>query len=200
MNLRLLAVGLLTSLLAPSCIDTRTQAEPPKNPVEAKPIEDLLGPGDVIEIKVFEDKEASGIFPISEQGKINFPMIGEVVAAQKGALTLQEEIRDRLDPDYVKNATVQVTVRERNSQRVHVLGHVTKAGTFAYREGMGIIEAITLASGFTKLAAKDRVIVTRMRAGKEERFEVRAGDIAEGKVADFPLEPGDRVFVPEAWF
>ena len=87
-------------------------------------------------------------------------------------------------------------MRERTSQKVHVLGQVEKAGTFGFRSGMSVIEAITYAGGFTKLAATNRVKVTR----GEHEFEVPAGEIAQGKAPNVPLEPGDIVYVPEAIF
>ena len=65
---------------------------------------------------------------------------------------------------------------------------------------MTIIQAITLAGGFTKLAAQNNTNVTRLVDGQERKIRVPVEDIGVGREKNFLLQPGDIVFVPESFF
>ena len=67
-------------------------------------------------------------------------------------------------------------------------------------EDMSIIQAITIAGGFTKIASQNDIAVTRTVEGKETRIRVRVADIGTGREKNFRLQPGDIVFVPESMF
>ncbi len=159
-----------------------------------------LGAGDVFIIHVFREEDLSGEYRADPDGKIQFPLIGEVVVEDKNASQLAEEIQTRLEKDFLKNPYVSVFVKEFNSKKIFIFGEVKKPGTFPSEDGMNIIQAITLAGGFTERAAKNSVSVTRKLNGKEKRFEVRVEDITRGLQTNIPLLSGDIVFVPETFF
>lgn len=161
---------------------------------------EALGRGDIIEIKVFREPDLNGVFRVGAEGDIEFPLIGRVAVNGQRPEEVAETIRARLSGDYLKNPQVTVLVREQNSRKVHVFGQVAKAGTFPFRSGMTVIEAITSAGGFGPVAAPNRTRVTRVIEGEKRVFELAAGDIGEGKAVNFFLQPGDIVFVPEAIF
>jgi len=93
-----------------------------------------------------------------------------------------------------------VIVKEYNSKKVFVFGEVQKPGTFPYQDGMSVVQAVTLAGGFTKTAAQNSTSVTRRVEGTETKIKVAVQDIALGKASNFTLEPGDIVYVPESLF
>jgi polysaccharide export outer membrane protein len=93
-----------------------------------------------------------------------------------------------------------VLVKEYNSKKIFVFGEVQKPGTFPYQDGMSVVQAVTLAGGFTKTAAQNSTSVTRRVGGNEKKIKVSVQDIALGKAANFTLEPGDIVYVPESLF
>jgi polysaccharide export outer membrane protein len=159
----------------------------------------VLGEGDVVEIKVFREPELAGTYRVTRDG-LEFPLIGKVSAVDREAEAVGEEIRARLAQDYLKQPQVTVFVREHNSRKVHVLGNVNKPGSFAYESGMTVIQAVTNAGGFNKLAATNSVLVTRGPRGAEQKFTVPVGDIGRGNAPNFSMEPGDIVFVPESVF
>lgn len=80
------------------------------------------------------------------------------------------------------------------------MGQVAKPGAFAYEDDINILRVIILAGGFTKLAAKNRVLVTRRSDKGDEQIIVPVEDVGRGEVANVPLKPGDIVFVPESIF
>jgi polysaccharide export outer membrane protein len=100
----------------------------------------------------------------------------------------------------MRDPQVSVLVKEYNSKKVFVFGEVQKPGTFVYEDGMSIVQAITVAGGFTKTAARNSTSVTRRVNGQEVKVKVTVEDIALGKAPNFTLDPGDIVYVPESLF
>lgn len=138
------AVGCVTS--------TKPKAVAKGPEVQVPPGDELLGAGDVIEVKVFREPDLTGVFPVGSGGTIDVPLIGRVNVTGKTADVVALEIQAKLAAGYLTDPHVAVLIREHNSHKVHVLGQVQKAGTFSYKIGMTVIEAITNAGGFTALA------------------------------------------------
>jgi len=157
-----------------------------------------LGPGDLIEVKVFRENDLSGLFQVAPDGTIDFPLIGTLQVAGSTAPEVASTIRQRLGDGYLRNPHVTVLVKEVQSRRIYVLGQVERPGTFKYEEGMTVVQAITLAGGFTKTARPDATVVTRVVDGRETRFVVPVEEISRGTARNLPLLPGDIVFVPQS--
>ena len=81
-------------------------------------------------------------------------------------------------------------LREYNSKKIFVFGEVQKPGTFPYEEDMSIIQAITMAGGFTKVASKNDIAVTRQVEGKETKIRVPVADIGSGTGEELPAPAG----------
>ncbi len=133
---------------------------------------------------------------MSADGSFDYPLIGRVQATGRRESEVVGDITQRLKNGFLRNPQVSIFVKEQNSRKVTVLGEVQKPGTFTFTESMSIMHAISLAGGFTAMAAKNDTIVTR--AGR--RFRVGVENIAEGKAANFYLRTGDTVLVPERLF
>ncbi len=158
-----------------------------------------LGPGDVVEVRVFQEPDHSGIWRVSPEGTIDYPLCGKVALAGRTSSTAADTLSACL-ARYLRRPQVSVLIREYNSKKIFVFGEVQKPGTFPYEGEMTIIQAITLAGGFTKLAAKNNTNVTRLVAGQERKIRVPVEDIGVGREKNFVLQPGDIVFVPESFF
>lgn len=196
----LACLGLGACATAPATEPSRPAPDPA---VAAAPVEDkagTLGVGDVIELRVFREPDLAGVYRVTRAGAIEVPLIGTVQLAGRDPDEIALEIRTRLADGYLKDPQVAVFVREHNSQKIYVLGQVSKPGTFPYEDGMTIIQAITNAGGFTRLASTNGVTVTRAVGEKERRFSVPVGDIGSGKAPNFTLQQGDIIFVQEALF
>jgi polysaccharide export outer membrane protein len=190
------AFGLLISL---GCATAPPPPETIPTPVSTEA--NQLGPGDVLEIKVFREPDLAGTYRLGSDGEIEFPLIGAVKVSGRMPEEVAGELRTRLADGYLVDPQVTVFVKEQNSQKIHVLGEVKKPGTFAYENGMSIIQAITYAGGFTKLAAENSVVVTRARGPNDQQtFKVAVADIQKGRANNFELRPGDIINVPEAIF
>ncbi len=162
---------------------------------------ELLGPGDVVEVRVFNEPDLTGIHQISENGTIRLPLIGPVSAAGHTPDQLSATITDAYNARYLKSAEVSLFIKERNSQKVFVLGSVGKPGPVPIDAGrMTVIEAIARAGGTTKVADGSRALLTREHQGKQVRVAVDVAAIGRGQAPDVELQPGDILFVPETLF
>lgn len=159
-----------------------------------------LGSGDLLEVRVYQENDLSGAFRVSPEGLIDYPLCGKVSVLNMTSSQAADAIIQCLKNGFLKNPQVTVLVREYTSKKIFVLGEISKPGTFPYEENMSIIQAVTLAGGFTKLAQKNGTSVTRLVSGQETRVRVPVADIEQGREKNFQLQPGDIVFVPESFF
>ena len=160
----------------------------------------FIGAGDKINIQVYNEKELSGVYQVSPEGYIIFPFIGEIKVDGLNIFSLAMKISSKLKEGYLKEPNVTVSVEEFVSKRVFVLGQVKKAGSFPIRRQMSVIEAISLAGGFTNFADLSNVVVTRKSNGREKRFVIDIKSIVNGAKENFYLDAGDLVFVGERFF
>lgn len=160
-----------------------------------------IGPGDMLKIQVYGEKELTGIYQVSPDGSIMFPFAGEIKVEGLNNFSLAAKISEMLKEGYINDPQVTVLVEEFVSKRIFVLGQVKKAGSFPIRTRMSVIEAISLSGGFTDFADISNVVVTRIgKNGKEKRFVIDIKQIVNGNSANFYLNAGDIVFVRERFF
>lgn len=197
---------LAAALIMASCACTALNSTtPPALPAEggpdaaSSPKGGQLGPEDVFEVRVYGEKELSGVYRVANDGTIDFPLLGRVIVGGLDATSLTGHLTERLRR-FVRRPHVSVFVQVHNSQKIFVFGKVQKPGTFQFGQGMTIVQAITLAGGFDTTADENGTYVTRSIDGKEHRIRVPVEDIGQGKVANLSLLPGDIVYVPETIF
>ncbi len=159
----------------------------------------VLGAGDVLEVRVYQEEGLTGVFRIDTDGTFQYPLIGQVKGADQTPAQLATEIMRRLKASYLRNPQVTVFVKESRSKKVFVLGEVHRPGTFAYEDNMSIVQALTLAGGFKSLADKNRTVLTRVIDGTEKKYILPVEKIGSGHEANVLLQPGDIIFVPESW-
>jgi polysaccharide export outer membrane protein len=190
-------VVLLAFLVA--CADRAEGPYPVSQP--PVPTDAAVGPGDLFDIRVYGEPSLSANYEVAGDGTINFPLIGSVAVQGKTPPQIEKEIQARLAEGYLKRPSVSLRVTEYRSRKVSVFGQVRAPGTFPYSENMSVVEAISRAGGFTALAKKNAVRITRKSGGEvAESINVAVEDIGQGRAPNFLLRPGDVVFVPERLF
>lgn len=189
---------LITGLLAlAACSDP----PPSKYPVQRGNVQDAtLGARDIIEVRVFHHEDLTGVFEISPECTISYPLIGLVQVCGHTPPEVERDISERLADGYIKQPQVSVLVKEYKSKTVSVFGQVKQPGTLPYANGMTVVEAISQAGGFTEMARKNAVTVTRVDKGRKTKYTVPVESIGEGKADNFVVRPGDVVFVPRRVF
>jgi polysaccharide biosynthesis/export protein VpsN len=176
---------------------------PVKQPNLPPPIEtSSLGPGDVFEVMVYDEPAMSKPYKVAPNGTIDFPLIGTLEVEGKEPQEIADMIRTALkEKQILKSPSVSVLVKEVNSKKVAVLGQVQKPGQFPMTEGMTVVQAISLAGGFTGIADRDRVTLNRkVSAKKVVRVVFSVAAITEGKMNDILLQAGDTIYVEERPF
>ncbi len=174
---------------------------PPTYPTTA-PVDDsqlTLGPGDKVELVVYAGtRQTKAAYMLDASGEMEVQYIGTVTAGGKTARQVQDEIREKLADGYLLGPIVSLTIVEINSRKLSVFGQVLKSGSVKFTPGMMITEAIAQSGGFSPMARKNMVKVIRKKTdGRSETFKIPVEKIAEGSRPNFPMMPGDQVFVPE---
>src|SRR5215472_90718 len=158
----------------------------------------LLGPEDVLEITVWRSADLSRVVTVRPDGKVSLPLIGDVSAMGKTATQLSGDISAKLK-EYKENPQVSIVVKEVNSYAVYVLGEIMKPGKYPLRIKTTLLQAITLASGFTATAARNKIVVFRFgKDGHQTKIKASYDDIVlrDGSSQNIELKPGDQIVVP----
>jgi polysaccharide export outer membrane protein len=157
-----------------------------------------LGPGDKLNLTVYYGaKSINANYMLDASGQMDVQFIGAVTAGGKTLGAVRDEIKARLADGYLKDPIVSLTIVELNSLTVSVSGMVAKSGTLKFTPGMSIIDVIAQSGGFTPMARKNMVRVTRVVDGVKQTYKLPVEMMAEGDRPGFPMMPGDEVFVPE---
>lgn len=145
-----------------------------------------LGTGDAVRVTVFGHQDLSGEFEVAGSGRVSLPLIGELQAGGMTVRQLEQAIVAKLQPDYLKNPRVAVEVL--NYRPFYILGEVNQPGSYAYVNGMRVINAVAMAGGFTYRADEDDLWITRAGGAREKASQTTI------------VRPGDVVEVPERFF
>jgi polysaccharide export outer membrane protein len=159
-----------------------------------------IGPDDVLRISVYGYDDLKSEPRVSPDGKITFPLIGEVVASGKSSIELEKAIAAGLiNSGFIQNAQVSVTVLDHVSQQVSVLGFVKNPGRYPLNSGSSIIDLIAMAGGIDILG-DNKVVVTRTVDGKPKKHELNLSVYLEAAetFTPFKMQQGDVVYVPKA--
>lgn len=156
-----------------------------------------IGVGDILNIQVWKEADLSRSVPVRPDGKISFPLLDDMQAAGLTPLELKNILTEKLK-QYLSGPRVTVLVEEVNSYKVYVMGQVVTQGALVLKNKTDLLQAISLAGGFTTFAKKKEIIIIRNNGGNRARIKVNYERILNGKSPDqnLILEPGDTVVVP----
>lgn len=163
-----------------------------------------IGAGDTLTIHVYQEEDISATLPVRPDGRISTPLVEDMLAVGKTPNQLARDIEQELKRLYRNpNVTVLLESSVGNfSTQVRVLGEVQDPGSFIFREGMTLFDALTEAGGLTEFAAGRRGRLTRTIDDETEQFRVRIDRLMERGDFDenMPLQPGDVILVPQSVF
>jgi polysaccharide export outer membrane protein len=176
----------------------------PTAPVQGTEKDYLIGPGDTLQIYVWQHNDLSVTVPVRPDGKISTPLVEDLVAVNKTPFQLARDVEARLK-EYVRTPQVNVIVTSAANafNQITVIGQVAKPGSLPYRAGMTVLDAVLQVGGLSEFAAGNRATLVRKgENGKTERIKLRLNDLVKKGKADFnvDLRPGDMVVVPESIF
>lgn len=159
----------------------------------------IIGPEDILEITVWKNTDLSKQVQVRPDGRISLPLLGDISAVGKTPTQLTEEISVGLRA-YMENPTISIMVKEVQSYQIYVLGEVNKPGKYPLKSKTTLLQGITVAGGFTPLAARNKIVVFRFTADGEGQTKLKASydDIVvrDGSSQNIELKPGDQIVVP----
>jgi polysaccharide export outer membrane protein len=191
-------VGLLVVLLTVVGCGGRPKSRvnlPP--PVEST----TMGAGDVFVLTIVGEDKLPKEYRVSPDGSVDFPYIHRQQVAGLEPQAVVDMVRTKLmAADILRDPSVAIDVREYNSKRVVVLGQVQKPGSFPLTPGFTLLQAISLAGGFSSIANRDRINLTRKTGDQTRTIVLSVDAITDGSLPDIPLQSGDTIFVGERIF
>jgi protein involved in polysaccharide export with SLBB domain len=149
----------------------------------------VIGEGDLLRITVYDNPDLASEARVSD-GKIAFPLIGEVVINEMTVSEAEKKIASLLANGYLTKPHVAVFILE-FKKTVYVNGEVRNPGAYKLTKGLSVLKAITLAGGFTSKAAEGRIKIIRRNEKGEQTIKAKLDDL---------LEPDDIILVPESFF
>ncbi len=197
------AISLIIASVLSGCIASYPEA-PNSIGKDGKSIEYLIGPGDKLQIFVWRNSDLTVEVPVRPDGKINTPLIEDLVAAGKTPSALAREV-EKVLKKYIRNPQVTVIVKMfagDYGQLVRVIGEAGQPMAIPYRSGMTVLDVMIKVGGLTINASGNNASIIRTEKGITKQYRVRLDDlIKDGDItANVPVMPGDTIIIPEAWF
>ncbi len=157
----------------------------------------LIGPEDILEIAVWKDPELTKQVVVRPDGRISFPLIGEVEAGRNTVKSLEEKVKKRIR-DYVPDAMVTVMVTQVNSIKIYVIGKVTRPGEYRVGHAVNVMQALSLAGGLSTFADANSILVLRNEKGSQTKILFNYDKVKKGKNLEqnIVLQSGDVLVVP----
>jgi polysaccharide export outer membrane protein len=156
--------------------------------------ESLLAPGDVINVRVFEQEGMSARTRIRNDGKVSLPLLNDIVAAGVAPAEFARNIEALLKA-FIHQPVVTVSLEEIHPRQVSVMGEVARPGVYAVQPGQGVLSAIASAGGLTAFAHKDRIYVLRQSSSMLIRFRLEDLSLPRTPASEFRLLANDAVIV-----
>jgi polysaccharide biosynthesis/export protein len=196
-------LGVLAGALA-FVASAQTAPTPAAQTAQAEQSPDyIIGPGDEIEVFVWQNPDLSVNVPVRPDGKISTPLDEDMVAVGKTPSQLAHDIEMKLS-EYVRSPHVNVIIVRPDSvfSQVKVIGQVVHPQAIAYRQGMSVLDAVLAVGGLSEYAAGNRAHIVRMVDGKETNIPLRLNALVNGgdMSQNVLLKPGDVLVVPESRF
>jgi polysaccharide export outer membrane protein len=147
-----------------------------------------LGPGDQLRIMVFGEPDLTGPYTVNPQGKIAFPLVGEINAAGLTIPELTTQIEAALR-SYIRAPRLSIEVA--NFRPFFILGEVNRPGTYPYSANLNVLNAVATAGGFTYRANRRKVYIKHASETEEREYHLDNST---------PVMPGDTVRIGERLF
>src|ERR1700680_2407684 len=149
-----------------------------------------LGAGDRLGVIIFEQNQMGGEFRIGDDGAISLPLAGRLEVAGLTPAEAEKLIANRLSSRGIVKEP-QVNIEVLHYRPVYVYGEVTKPGAYDFAGKLLVINALSLAGGYTYRARKDGITVIRDTDPARNAIPV---------TETTPVGPGDVIYLPERWF
>lgn len=203
MHLKTVFLVVLANLLGVALL--KGQTEPPTEVASEVAValngDYIIQPLDLLQVKIFQEADMDREVRVSHEYVISLPLIGRVDVRNRTVREAENLIRDLYNKDFLVNPQVNVTVLDYARRIVKVLGAVAAPGEiqFPQEEGLTLLDAIARAGGFTRLADRRRVRLTRrLQDDTQQTFTVNVDELIDGNASRvWTLQTNDLIYVTE---
>lgn len=155
-----------------------------------------MGPEDVVRVSVWENKELTLDVVVRPDGKISLPLIQDVQAEGLTASELADIVHSRLE-SFIKDPQVSVILLQVNAPKIFVIGNVARPGPYPLRGETSVLQALSLAGGFSQFASPRSIKLVRKNRGKQEVRKLNYYNLIDDEgEGNHLLKPGDTIVVP----
>ena len=164
----------------------------------------VIGPGDQLNIFVYDSPQLSMAVPVRPDGRISTPLVPELMAAGKTPSQLAQDLTERLK-EFVKDPNVTVIVSGfvgPLNRQIRVIGEAADPQAVPYRDHMTVLDLMIMTKGLTRYAAGNRAVIVRHIGDKQETIHVHLDDLLKDGDIDqnVEMQPGDTLIIPQSWF
>lgn len=172
--------------------------------IAERPLDYEIGPGDSLEIFVWDHQDLSTNVQVRPDGKISTPLVEDMQAAGKSATQLARDIETVLS-EYVRSPVVTVIMQSfagAPQQQVRVVGQAVEPRAIQYRQGMTVLDVMIEVGGLSEFAAGNGSKIVRKVDGQSVEIAVRLDDLLnKGRIEEnVRMLPGDVLIIPESFF
>ena len=156
-----------------------------------------LNPGDILQISVWNEEALQQEVLVLPDGTISFPLVGILSVSGKTPGQVQNELKDKLSR-LIPDPEINLTVSAVEGNNIFVIGKVTNPGRYPMTQPIDVVQALSLAGGFTPYAETEKIRILRRVGGKQQVIHFDYSRIAEGKSleSNVLLKSGDTLVVP----
>jgi polysaccharide biosynthesis/export protein len=156
-----------------------------------------IGPNDVLNIYVWKEPELTRDVTVMSDGRITFPLIGELMAQGVSVTELKDTILEKLKK-FLDSPEVTVIVKESKSKMIYTIGKLNKPGPYALLSEMTVLQALATAGGLAQWADEKNIVIIRRDGKKEVQLPFNYKDFIGGKNPEqnILLKSGDTIVVP----
>ncbi|MEM1142046.1 MAG: XrtA/PEP-CTERM system exopolysaccharide export protein [Pseudomonadota bacterium] len=164
----------------------------------------VIGPGDTMEIFVWNNEELTTEAIVRPDGKFTTRLVEDLRASGKTPTQLARDI-EKAYAEYVRQPVVSVIVNGFvgvPEQQIRVVGEAMEPSSVPYRQDMSLLDLMIEVGGMTEFAAGNKSVLVRRYGGEQRSYGLRLDDLLkDGDIsADMALMPGDIVIISESWF
>ena len=194
MKKTILALGLAASL---SAFSLTASAANTQNTTDY-----IMCPGDVLQVVVYGHEDLStpanasnsSPYVVRPDGKVSFPLIGDVDVTGKTVAQFREELANRFS-QYLVTPSISVNVMKLGTTRVYVLGEIKRPGLYELEKSHKVIDALAKAEGFTEKSGKKNVFLVRAGSTEVEKLNINNFLTKGDQKGNVVLNEGDCLYL-----
>jgi polysaccharide biosynthesis/export protein len=199
MSLRKIVVFLLLASILAACSNAGTALTEGRTaalasyagpgPVRGSDGPYVLGPGDRIRLKVYNDQDLTGEYEVNSAGFVSVPLVGQVKATGLTTRQLESAIVARMKGHLAQDPKINIEIA--TYAPFYIYGEVKKAGVYPFQPGLTVADAIATAGGLTYRADERTIYLQHAGASSQQAVSL-----------DIPTRvfPGDNIRVSERMF